>query len=193
MSVGKKPDPRNPNIAFCNSSVVKREDLACRQWRLGAHEDFSDFTFPNASDKFFHAHSAFQLPNPDPMKTNILIYDNDVTRPMELGGEYSRALELELDFTKMTAKKVWEFRYTPDLFTNVVGRVIRLSNGHTMINFGSGSIPSFPFATHRVVEVDEKGNIIAEIDVYSAGKIAQYRANPLNNIAGEIEITEPNN
>lgn len=188
ISLGREPDLRNPKIALCKPNKVKRKELACRQWRLSAHQQFSDFLFTNPADKFFHAHSAFQLPNADPMKTNILIYDNGTTRPPELGGEYSRALELELDFESMTAKKVWEYRYVPDIFTSVVGRVVRLENGHTLINFGSGSTPKFPYITHRIVEVDENKSIIAEINVYSPGKIAQYRANPLFSIASEIEI-----
>ena len=45
---------------------------------------------------------------------NILMFDNGDSRPTKEGGQYSRALELELDLKKKTAKKVWEFYPTHD-------------------------------------------------------------------------------
>jgi hypothetical protein len=37
--------------------------------------------------------------------------DNGDGRPAAEGGQYSRALELALDWNSMTASKVWEYRH----------------------------------------------------------------------------------
>jgi hypothetical protein len=190
ISLGAEPDPRNPAVARCNSSAVGRPDLACAQWLLGGPN--SDFTFPDPTDQFFGAHSPFELLNPDPNKTNILIYDNGLHRPT---GQYTRALELELDFTTMTARKVWEYRHDPDIFTAAVGRVVRLDNGNTLVNCGFGTNPRAvdPNVTHRIVEVAPDGQVVAEIELESFGKAVQYRAHPIPSIAGERVIPAPKN
>jgi hypothetical protein len=181
ISLGAEPDPRNAKVARC-SGDVGRTDLACAQWILGGPE--SDFAFPESSDQFWGAHSPFQIPNEDPNKTNIVIYDNGLHRPE---GQYTRALELELDFATMTARKVWEYRHNPDIFTAAVGRVVRLNNGNTLVNFGFGSNPSVPDpnVTHRIVEVAQDGTLVAEIELQSFGKAVQYRSHVIPSIAGE--------
>lgn len=78
-------------------------------WRLGGAN--SDFEFADPSDRFYHQHSAIQLEN-----GNVLLFDNGNTRSEGEGGEYSRALELDLDMETMTASKVWEYQLEPPIF-----------------------------------------------------------------------------
>ena len=101
-------------------------DLRTVEWKLGGPG--SDFAFPDPSDRFFGQHSAQELPG-----GRILMFDNGNFRPE---GEYSRALELQLDFQTMTAHKVWEYRHDPDIYSSKVGNVVRLPNGNTTVNFG---------------------------------------------------------
>jgi hypothetical protein len=42
---------------------------------------------------------------------NLILFDNGSGRPKEEGGQYSRALELALDWNTMTATKLWEYRH----------------------------------------------------------------------------------
>ena len=91
------------------------------------------YTFPNSGDKFYHQHSAVELAN-----GNILLFDNGNFRPPAQGGQYSRALELELNTTTDTATKVWEYRHGPsDIFAACCSNVTRLANGNTVLVFGA--------------------------------------------------------
>jgi hypothetical protein len=186
VSLASAPDPRSPSTARCNPAAVGRSDLQCVQWILGG--PLSDFTFPDPADRFWGQHSPFEIPNPDPNKTNILVYDNGFHRPE---GQYTRALELELDFTTMTARKVWEYRHEPDIFTAAVGRVMRLDNGNTLVNFGFGTNPTQndPNVTHHIVEVTRDGVVMADIELKSFGKAVQYRSHVIPSISGEQVVT----
>jgi hypothetical protein len=159
-----------------NQLIAIDPDSGQLVWRLGGPG--SDFAFPDASDEFHFQHSAKQLPN-----GNILLFDNGNLRPEEDGGEYSRALELELDMVNMTASKVWEYRYTPDLFAVCCSNVTRLDNGNTVVMFGFGEF--------HLVEVDSNDNIVSDVLMDSPGKITQYRADPLDTINGESKVTLP--
>ena len=182
ISLGAAPDPRTPTTANCQAASVGRPDVACTQWILGGPQ--SSFTFKDPSDRFWGQHSPFELPNADPNKTNILVFDNGLHRPE---GQYTRALELELDFTTMTARKVWEYRHDPDLFTAAVGRVMRIDNGNTLINYGFGTNPAAndPNVIHHIVEAAPDGSTVAEIELQSFGKAVQYRSHVMPSIAGE--------
>ncbi len=125
-------------------------------------------------------------------KTNILLYDDGNERPASQGGQYSRALELELNFKTMEAKKVWEYRHKPDIFTDAVGSVTRLDNGNTVIDFGFPPVqdPTTP-PTLRIIEVTRKGKIVAEINVKASKKVGDnliYRAHVLDTLAGEKQV-----
>jgi len=159
------------------------------QWVLAAEEynellsvpDEKKFTFKRDSDRFYRQHSVRQLPN-----GNILFFDNGVGRPEEEGGQYSRALELKLDFKKMEAKKVWEYKHPlPEgwVFSNIVSSAFRLDNGNTLICFGGPS--SLP---HRVVEADggKDNTSVAVIELAAPG--IQYRAHPLDSLYGETIV-----
>jgi hypothetical protein len=145
-------------------------------WRLGGPG--SDFTFPEPSDRFFHQHASFQLPN-----GNILVFDNGNTRPEEEGGEYSRALELELNFEDMTARKVWEYKQDPPLYARAVSNAIRLPNGHTQVHFGTDSEEVL-----TIVEADENGGEVWKTRISAPGLSYIYRSYPAASIWGEVPI-----
>ena len=71
---------------------------------------------------------------------------------------FSRAVEFQLDTINMTAEKVWEFRYTPDRYTNAMCSAQRLDNGNTFIDW-----------TRRppllACEVNEAQDILFEMEV----------------------------
>src|SRR5205807_8607414 len=112
-------------------------------WRIGRFH--SDFAFANPADKFYHEHFARMLDN-----GNLLLFDNGNGRPAAEGGQYSRALELALDWSSMTATKVWEYRHqlssaigSPAYkYSDAGGGAERLENGNTLVMFSRDADPT---------------------------------------------------
>ena len=159
-------------------------DFQSIEWRLGGPG--GDFKFQDAGDRFYHQHSAVELPN-----GNILLFDNGNLRPEEEGGEYSRALELKLDFQNMTATKVWEYRYDPDFYAACCSNVTRLPDGNTLVLFGADFGTDICCRVYRVVEADPSGRKVFEMQLSSPGAPTQYRVYPMFSIYGEIQLSGP--
>jgi hypothetical protein len=119
-------------------------------WKMGGSEsNGNQFTFVNDTvDGFFgfsHQHTAMFLGN-----GNILLYDNGNLREPQ----YSRAVEYSIDEVKMTATKVWEYRYSPDIYQPSMGSAFRLPNGNTLINWGKEKITEVRYDKSIALEVD---------------------------------------
>ena len=146
------------------------------EWKLGGPD--SSFSFPNPADRFWGQHSVVELPN-----GRILLFDNGNYRPE---GEFSRVLELELDFGAMTARKVWEYVPMPELFSDKVSNVVRLPNGNTVVNFGWRVAPDEPAL---VQEVRADGTVAWEQSMRWRGmRAARYRAYPFTSLGGEVSV-----
>lgn len=105
-------------------------------WRLGGSLCANNqFTFTNDNVNgftgFTHQHSVTLLPN-----GNLLVYDNGNKKEPR----YSRAVEYSIDVDGREATKVWEYRYTPDIFVGTMGSAFRLPNGNTLISWGQNRI-----------------------------------------------------
>ena len=161
-------------------------------WRIGRFG--SDFSFPNPTDKFYHEHFVRMLDN-----GNILMLDNGNGRPSVEGGQYTRALELELDWESMTAAKVWEYRHQPGMdpassykYADKVGTAYRLDNGNTIVLFGADIDPVTLAAknpqTFTLVEADAKPQAtpVAVLDFQMPGANPVYRALPVQTLFGEV-------
>lgn len=155
-------------------------DFQTIEWKLGGTD--SSFAFPDPLDHFYGQHSAAELPD-----GRILLFDNGNYRP---DGEYSRALELRLDFTTMTALKTWEYRHQPDLFAGKLSSALRLENGNTLVNFGYRGEPGEPVV---LVEVLPDGTPIWEQRLVwrkVTGRTGRFRAYPVDSLAGEVSIPD---
>ena len=128
-------------------------------WRLGGYDaKRSDFVLENDPlNGFSRQHSVRKLPN-----GNILLFDNGVEHP----NPRARAAEYRLDFKRMTATLVWEYRAEPEYgYRNCCGAVQRLSDGNTLITWGGWETElqpkrgSLPIAT----EVNEAKQVVFEI------------------------------
>ena len=200
-------NPDNPNWMHLNSLAASPEggyiaavrnrnqiisvspDFSAVRWQLSGPD--SDFDFPNPSDRFNLPHTATQLPN-----GNVLLFDNRAAPP-DGGEEYSRALELRLDFDAKTAVKAWEFSPNPRMFSRVISGAFRLDNGNTLINFGfSEDFAAIPIA---IVEADAQGREIFRLETIdpplaaaSAMGPMRYRAYPgPKSIMGETMLRAP--
>jgi hypothetical protein len=162
-------------------------------WRIGRFG--SDFAFPNPSDRFYHEHFARMLEN-----GNLLLLDNGNGRPAAEGGQYTRALELALDWDSMTATKVWEYRHqvgadagTPAYkYADKVGAAQRLDNGNTLVWFGADIDPMTRVAknpqTFTLVEADAspEAGALAVLDMQIQANFPVYRALPVHTLFGEV-------
>ena len=139
-----------------NQVVSLSPDFRTVEWQL--HGPYSDFAFPDPTDRFYGQHTASQLAN-----GNVLLFDNGWHRPEAEGGRYSRALELRLDAAAGTAVKVWEYRTDPDTYIDGWGSAYRLSNGNTLINFSKVEA-HLRHAPLVVVEVDAAGGEVFRLE-----------------------------
>jgi len=124
-------------------------------WRLGGRNN--QFTFINEPISFSHQHCARRLPN-----GHIILFDNGNFRTPE----FSRAVEYAIDEVQKTATLVWQYRHNPDVFTVAGGSVQRLSNGNTMIGWGTSS--------PTLTEVGADGSLVSELTFESG--VGSYRA-----------------
>jgi hypothetical protein len=132
-------------------------------WRIGGSASKSNqFQFTNDTENgfygFSHQHSIFILPN-----GNLLLYDNGNMKPIF----YSRAVEYQLDQTNKIATKVWEYRHSPDISAENMGNVQRLSNGNTLINWG----------TQLVTEVKPDNTVAMEFTITTIYRVEKLIIN----------------
>jgi hypothetical protein len=99
-------------------------------WRLGGRNN--EFTFVDDPQVGFSAqHFARILDN-----GNLLLFDNGMLHQQRI----SRGVEYAIDTENMTATMVREMRRNPDLYTAFLGSTQRLSNGNTLVGFGTRGI-----------------------------------------------------
>jgi hypothetical protein len=164
-------------------------------WRIGRFG--SDFAFPNPNDKFYHEHFVRMLDN-----GNLLLFDNGDGRPAAEGGQYSRALELALDWDSMTATKVWEYRHRLNngtyKYADKVGSAQRVENGNTLVWFGADIDPGTLLGrnpqTFTLVEADAspEAGAVAVLDVQISNNFPVYRVLPVKTLFGEVpSVTQP--
>lgn len=151
-------------------------DLQTIEWKLGGRD--SSFNFADHIDLFYGQHSVHEAPG-----GRVLLFDNGNYRP---DGDYSRGLELALDFETMSARKVWEYRHQPDIFSNPISNVARLPNGNTLVNFGFREVPDEPLL---LVEARPDGTATwQQLLSHQGRKITRFRALPFTSLAGEHQV-----
>jgi Arylsulfotransferase (ASST)/Bacterial Ig-like domain/Kre9/KNH-like N-terminal Ig-like domain/Secretion system C-terminal sorting domain len=124
-------------------------------WKMGGKEN--QFTFineheSNAPNYFSYQHDVKHLAN-----GNITLFDNG----NQHSPQYSRAVEYKLDEQNKTATLVWEYRHNPDIFTMAMGDVQKLSNGNTVIGWGSAGSNGDPALT----ELSPADSIVLELSL----------------------------
>jgi hypothetical protein len=105
------------------SSIVRinRETYEC-DWVFGAEGDIG---FADGSAQFLHQHQ-FEIFD----ENHVIVYDNDGA-----GDDTTRVVEYEVDFDAGVATEVWSFTSTPPVYTPVLGEVLRMSNGDTLVDW----------------------------------------------------------
>jgi hypothetical protein len=113
----------------------------------------------------------------------------------------TRALELALDWSSMTAAKVWEYRHQVGAsggapvykYADRVGVAQRLRNGNTIVWFGADIDPTTlqekSPQTQTLVEADAspEADALAVLDMQiPPGNVIVYRALPVETLFGEV-------
>lgn len=124
-------------------------------WRLGGKKN--QFTFINDDIKFNYQHDARRV-----APGRLLLFDNGNFH----SPPFSRAVEYELDEVNLTAKLVWQFDHSKEIYGFAMGNAQRLSNGNTFIGWG--------FTQPNVTEVTPLGKIVYEMS-FDPGYVS-YRA-----------------
>lgn len=122
-------------------------------WRWGGKKN--EFTFiDDPENGFAIQHDVRRLPN-----GNITLFNNRY-------GDYSKAMEYQLDEVNKTATLIWEYASDMGAYAFIMGNAQRLPNGNTFINWAS----TFP----TITEVKPDGREVFELTL--AEPLYTYRA-----------------
>lgn len=152
---------------FLNQVISLSPGLDRIQWRLGGTRG----DVP-VDDPFSGQHTAQEV-----SADRVLLFDNGYERTTS---RYSRAVEYAL--RDGAAAKVWEWRPPRDNWARVISGARRLSNGNTVVTFGTQ--PSATEGTTGPIEVYEVtpgGEVVWHL-VLSGATSSLYRATPLQRI-----------
>ncbi|MFA6598642.1 MAG: aryl-sulfate sulfotransferase [Ignavibacteriaceae bacterium] len=147
------------------SNIVKiNRETGNVQWILGGK--LNEFTFINEHETnsptyFSYQHNIEVLPN-----GNITLFDDGTQHTPQ----YSRGVEYKIDEQLKTATMIWDYRHTPDIYTDAMGSVQRLPNGNTIIGWGIKTGTGIPVYT----EVHPDNTIALEL-FFPVGQFC-YRA-----------------
>ena len=115
-------------------------------WILGGKgNQFTFSSLPEITDpdQFYYQHDIRRID-----QDHVTLFDNH-NNPST---GYSRGLEYQLNEITKTAKLVWEYRDSPDIYSGFMGSVQRLPNGNTAIGWG-GNLSANP-VTYTEVKPD---------------------------------------
>lgn len=140
------------SLRHCAAVVKVSRNTGDVLWIMGGK--LNQFTFideheENAPTYFSYQHHVIRLPN-----GNITMFDNGNLR----SPQFSRCLEYEIDEQQKTARLVWEYRRTPDIFTQLQGAMQTLPNGNRLIAWGSAALTGGP----SITEIDANNNVVFE-------------------------------
>jgi hypothetical protein len=124
-------------------------------WRLGGKNN--EFLFINDDIGFSHQHFVRRIAN-----GHIMLFDNGNFH----SPSFSRAVEYKIDEEAKSVSLEWQFRHSPDVYAFAMGSAQRLSNGNTLIGWGS--------ATTTLTEVNPNGEVKYELSL-PTGQMS-YRA-----------------
>lgn len=123
-------------------------------WRMGGKNN--QFTFLN-SDMFYYQHDIRRLAN-----GHITLFNNRADKtPI-----YSRAEEYIIDEVNKITSLTWSYQSYLQAYSFAMGNTQRLSNGNTVIGWGSG-VPAF-------TEITTSGSVVFELALESP--MLNYRA-----------------
>ena len=160
-------------VHYWNQIISITPDMRGIEWRLGGVN--ATVTVPEP-DRFSGQHTPTELPG-----GRVLMFDNGIERLT-----YSRALELVIEGP--TARSVWEWRPVPVNYARIISSARRLSNGRTLVAFGTSA--GFLRSTGPIEVYEVTGDGIARWHLVVGNTFMMYRAEPMEAIAGEERVPQ---
>lgn len=164
---------------FLDQVISIAPDLQSIEWRLGGPGS----SFALAADQLTSGQHSAREVGPG----RVLLFDNGFARADQ--GQWSRAIEFEIDAANGTAHTVWQYRPDPDIWATVISSARRIANGNTVVTFGTpaGIVGSTgPLVVH---EVDPSGRLVAAMQIDAPVQSTIFQGDALDTIGGEAAVT----
>ncbi|RQP22161.1 aryl-sulfate sulfotransferase [Piscinibacter terrae] len=148
------------------------------EWRLGGVGSTYTVTLDQVTSG---QHSAREVaPN------HVLLFDNGYARAD--GSHYSRALELALDPATHTVNTAWQYRPNPDIWATIISSARRVSNGNTVVTFGTPAGLVGATGPVSVHEVSASSALLWHMDIGLPAGSSVFQGDPIQSIGGETEV-----
>jgi arylsulfate sulfotransferase len=161
---------------FLDQVLSIASDYKSIEWRLGGPGSTIDLLPEQTSSG---QHSASEVAPFD-----VLIFDNNFDGAK---GQYSRAYERKFDPATKAVVSTWEYRPTPDNWSRIISSARRLSNGNTLVTFGSSKNLFGSTGPTAIHEVNSAGTLVWSMTIGIPEDKSSYvfRGEPLESIGGE--------
>jgi len=146
----------------------------------------SDFTFPDASDRFSTQHSVAVINTKSRNHIDLLFLDNANDDEFSLS-PISRGMRLRLDLTTMTASAVWKI-YNPlnsNCISNFTGSFFQISEESFLLNFPTCDWNFTPPGLSYNFWIDKTGTILRGNTYFIPQTYFNYRLYVVDYILGE--------
>ncbi len=139
-------------------------------WGLGEFGNFTLFDQKGIQKKslFYHAHAVEKVDD-----NTFILFDNDMHNKSNNQNKRSRLVEITIDEETMTANETWVWKPPINYFSVILGDADRLPNGNRLGTFGDARAHENNIGG-RIVEIDEKGNIVWEMNFQNNERFWYY-------------------
>ncbi len=138
-------------------------------WSLGEYGNFTMYDIDGIEKDilFYHGHS-LEFVDDD----TFIYFDNDQHNQTNAINRQSRMIEITIDEEKLVANITWEWRSSEEYHSAWWGDADRLPNGNRLGAFGTLGHSGTTDIGARLVEVNDKGEIVWEMNYIKIGDIA---------------------
>jgi len=161
-------------------------------WALGEYGNFTLFDKhgKEVQNLFYHAHALEKID-----ENTYIIFDNDYHNQSNPNNHRSRLLEITIDETTMTANETWSWSSPENYYCTAFGDADRLPNNNRLGAFGGFEAASSLLIGTRLVEVNDIGHIVWEMDfnltenyAWQVNRIERFRYTPILNSPEDLVI-----
>ena len=180
---------RNVNT-FYNINHTTKEVI----WGLGEYGNFTlfDKNGKEMQNLFYHAHAVEKID-----ENTFIIFDNDYHNQTNPENHGSRLIEINVDETTMTANETWSWVSPRNYYATAFGDADLLPNNNRLGTFGGWEANSSISIGTRLVEVNETGQIVWEMDfnltenyAWKVNRMERFRYTPILNSPENLVIVE---
>ncbi len=140
-------------------------------WGLGEHGNFTLFDVDGRQTGalFYHSHAVEKVDD-----NTFILFDNDLHNQLNAKNKQSRIVEIIINEETMTANESWIWVASPSYWTYAAGDADRLPNGNRFGTFGTSNHPPYDDIGARLVEVNDTGQIVWEMNFPKVGNYTYW-------------------